>query len=83
MELGGFEGQVTHLLDVLGFFCPVPLHEMKRAISSLSAGDIIGVKCDDPETLHDIPMYIDRTEHVLRDVISQAGEFCFIVEVIK
>ena len=83
MPLRNSDGEITHLLDVLGFYCPVPLHETKRAIDSLSSGDVIIVRADDPETLHDIPMYLDRTDHVLRDVVDDSGEFCFIIEVKK
>ena len=75
--------QITHQLDVLGFYCPVPLHETKKALQSLSAGDVIGVRADDPETLHDIPMYLGRTEHVLKEIVHDSGEFCFIIEVKK
>ena len=75
--------QITHQLDVLGFYCPVPLHETKRALDSLSNGDIIGVIADDPETLHDIPMYLARTEHILKKVVRDSGEFCFMIEVKK
>ena len=75
--------EITHQLDVLGFYCPVPLHETKKALSSLSVGDIIGVRADDPETLHDIPMYLGRTEHILKEIVHDSGEFCFIIEVKK
>ena len=75
--------QITHRLDVLGFYCPVPLHETKKALLSLSVGDIIGVRADDPETLHDIPMYLGRTEHILKEIVHDSGEFCFIIEVKK
>jgi len=75
--------QITHQLDVLGFYCPVPLHETKKALDSLSNGDIIAVSADDPETLHDIPMYLARTEHILKEVVRDSGEYCFIIEVKK
>ena len=75
--------QITHQLDVLGFYCPVPLHETKKALLSLSVGDIIGVRADDPETLHDIPMSLGRTEHILKEIVHDSGEFCFIIEVKK
>ena len=75
--------QITHQLDVLGFYCPVPLHETKKALLSLSVGDIIGVRADDPETLHDIPMYLGRTGHILKEIVHDSGEFCFIIEVKK
>ena len=75
--------EITHQLDVLGFYCPVPLHETKKALQSLSSGDVIGVRADDPEALHDIPMYLGRTEHMLKEIVQDSGEFCFIIEVKK
>jgi tRNA 2-thiouridine synthesizing protein A len=75
--------KVTHHLDVLGFYCPVPLHEMKKSLDQLVTGDIMQVDTDDPETLHDIPMYLGRTNHILHDVITSSGEFTFIIEVSK
>ena len=81
MAFNGVQDKITHHLDVLGFYCPVPLHETKKALQALSVGDVIGVRTDDPETLHDIPMFLDRTKHVLRDVVQERGEFCFIIEV--
>ena len=83
MSGGVSQLQITHQLDVLGFYCPVPLHETKKALESLSNGDVIGVTSDDPETLHDIPMYLARTEHVLKEVVRDSGEYCFIIEVKK
>ena len=80
MASDGLQHKLTHHLDVLGFFCPVPLNETKKALKSLSTGDIIGVKSDDPETLHDIPMYLGRTEHLLREVVHESGEYFFIIE---
>ncbi|MAK19742.1 MAG: hypothetical protein CMA05_00315 [Euryarchaeota archaeon] len=73
--------KITHHLDVLGFYCPVPLHEMKKGLEQLQFGDIMRVIADDPETLHDIPMYLGRTNHILHDVINSSGEFTFIIEV--
>lgn len=75
--------KVTHCLDVLGFYCPVPLHEMKKGLEQLKFGDVMQVIADDPETLHDIPMYLGRTNHILHDVIKSSGEFTFIIEVSK
>ena len=57
MAFNGVQDKITHHLDVLGFYCPVPLHETKKALQELSVGDVIGVRTDDPETLHDIPMF--------------------------
>ena len=31
----------THRLDVLGFFCPVPVAEAKQALSSMTEGSVL------------------------------------------
>ena len=41
------------------------------------------VIADDPETMHDIPMLIERLGHNLVDVKESAGEIQFIIEVSK
>lgn len=71
----------THRLDVLGFFCPVPVAEAKQALSSLCEGSVLEVLASDPETLHDIPMMIERTSHQIVDVKKSQGEFTFLIEV--
>ena len=43
------------ILDLLGFFCPVPIHETRKVLDKLDDGVIIEVLCDDPETKHDMP----------------------------
>ena len=65
----------------------MPLYKTrnKKALMNklLGNGSVIRVRADDPETLHDIPMYIDRTEHKLISTTQDSGEFNFIIEVIK
>jgi TusA-related sulfurtransferase len=39
------------------------------------------VIADDPETMHDMPILVDRLGHQLVDVLKSAGEFRFIIEV--
>ena len=73
--------QATHRLDVLGFFCPVPVAEAKQALSSMVEGSVLEVLASDPETLHDIPMMIERTPHHILDVKQRQGEFTFLIEV--
>jgi tRNA 2-thiouridine synthesizing protein A len=81
MFTGDFDGKISHHLNVIGFFCPVPLAETKKALKILKNGDILEVVADDPETLHDLPMLIDRTSHRLRSIEDEAGELRFIIEV--
>ena len=70
---------VTKRLDLLGFLCPIPVHETRRVLKNCEHGDKIEVICDDPETLHDIPALCDRLGVVLEEVEERAGEFRFVI----
>ena len=70
---------VTKRLDLLGFLCPIPVHETRRVLNNCEHGDKIEVICDDPETLHDIPALCDRLGVVLEGVEESAGEFRFVI----
>lgn len=75
--------EATHRLDVLGFFCPVPVAEAKQALSSMKEGSVLELLASDPETLHDIPMMIERTPHQIVEVKQSQGEYTFLIEVMK
>tara|TARA_B100000959_G_scaffold225283_1_gene239346 strand:- start:4592 stop:4837 length:246 start_codon:yes stop_codon:yes gene_type:complete len=66
-------------LDLLGFLCPIPVHETRRALNQCENGEILEVVCDDPETMHDIPALCDRLGVELRGVEEDAGEFTFVI----
>jgi len=71
----------THKLDVLGHYCPVPVSQAKKALGKLTKGSILMVIADDPETMHDMPILVDRLGHNLIEVQRLSGEFKFIIEV--
>ena len=64
-------------VDVLGFFCPVPVYEARKALDEMREGEILEVISDDPETLHDIPALVARLNITLESVCENAGEFTF------
>ena len=69
----------TMRIDLLGFLCPIPVHETRRVLKGCSHGDKIEVICDDPETLHDIPALCDRMGVGLEEVNEESGEFRFVI----
>ena len=73
----------THRLDVLGFYCPVPVVKTRQTLHKLSNGDVLEVLADDPETLHDMPLLLNRSQHQLLGIINENGEIRFTIEVIK
>jgi len=80
---GKSEVEATHRLDVLGFYCPVPVVKTRQTLERLSNGDVLEVLADDPETLHDMPLLLNRTEHLLLGAVSENGEIRFTIEVKK
>lgn len=78
---GASRPEPTHRLDVLGFFCPVPVVKTKEALSTLAVGDVLEVIADDPETAHDMPLVLGRTMHALLSMEEEHGEYRFTIEV--
>ena len=72
---------ISHYLNVIGFFCPIPLAETKKALQELKRGDVLEVVADDPEALHDISLLIERLPHDMDIIDDSSGEFRFIIEV--
>ena len=64
-------------LDLLGFFCPIPVHETRKAMVEMEIGQVIEVIGDDPETLHDLRALCERIEAKLLSVTEEAGEYTF------
>ena len=52
-------------IDLIGFLCPIPVHETRRVLKQCDDGEVIEVLCDDPETLHDIPAPVSYTHLTL------------------
>ena len=76
---GGMEKEGTRRIDLIGFLCPIPVHETRRVLTHCDDGEVIEVLCDDPETLHDIPALCDRMGVILEKVEEKDGEFRFLI----
>ena len=69
----------NHRLDVVGYLCPVPVHETRRALQKVEPGELLEVLADDPETKHDIPLLLARVGAELLSLEDEAGEFRFLI----
>ena len=78
----GDEPRPSHRLDVLGFLCTVPVAKTREALEGLQDGAVLEVLADDPETLQDMPMLIGRGPHQLIQVLEEAGEIRFLIQVV-
>ena len=75
----GLVGPERKILNLLGFFCPIPINETRIALAELSDGDVIEVVCDDRETLRDIPLLCKRLNVTLISIKEDSGEFTFLI----
>jgi tRNA 2-thiouridine synthesizing protein A len=72
----------TTKLDLTGLKCPLPALKTRKALKTLSPGDVLEVRCTDPLSVIDIPNLIretgdkveitDRTEHEIVFLIEKA-----------
>ena len=76
-----FSPHPSFQLDVLGFYCPVPLRTLMEQLQHLDSGDVVLMIADDPETQYDIPPYLEREGHTLHQIVEQHGEYYFVIEV--
>ena len=73
----------TRTLNLLGFFCPIPINETRIALVECTDGETIEVLCDDHETLRDIPLLCERMGVTLLSVKEDAGEYTFLISKTK
>lgn len=66
-------------LDVLGFHCPVPVHETKSRLAQMTRGQVLLVMADDPETRADLPALLNRTGDDLLGMVEEAGEYHYTI----
>ena len=67
-------------LDLLGFFCPVPVHQTRKILKEMKEGELLEVLGDDPETLHDMPALCERISAALISIVEESGEYRFLIK---
>ena len=61
------------VVDARGSACPGPLLEAKKAIGTVSIGQIIEVLSGDPSTKKDLPKWASKVGHEFLGVIEEEG----------
>lgn len=79
MSDSGSEDEIL-VLDLIGFFCPIPIHETRKLLDVSKPGTIVKVVCDDPETKHDMPALCNRLDLQLIDFEEKIGEFIYTIK---
>jgi len=66
---------VNKSVDARGTACPGPLLEAKKAIGTISSGEIMEVLSADEGTRRDIPKWANKKGHEYLGTIEESGYF--------
>jgi tRNA 2-thiouridine synthesizing protein A len=61
-------------LDLRGLKCPLPALKARKALTRLSAGDVLVLECTDPLSMIDIPNLVRETGDILEDSAQQQSD---------
>jgi len=65
--------QPAKVVDARGSACPGPLLEAKKAIGTVSVGEIIEVWSSDPSTKADLPRWAEKVGHEYLGALAGEG----------
>jgi len=67
-------------LDASGLNCPLPILRAKKAIGTLSAGQVLRVVATDPGSVKDFDAFCKQTGNELMDSGEEGGKFVFLIK---
>jgi tRNA 2-thiouridine synthesizing protein A len=70
----------TIKLDLSGLRCPIPALKTRKALTSVSPGDVLEVHCTDPLSVIDIPNLIRETGDKVEIAKRDDRRFVFLIE---
>jgi tRNA 2-thiouridine synthesizing protein A len=72
-------GNVEHLLDASGLFCPEPVMLLHKKIREIAAGERVVVIATDPSTTRDIPKFCIFLGHELLSAAADGTTFRYCI----
>ena len=70
----------TIKLDLTGLRCPIPALKTRKALASVSPGDVLEVHCTDPLSVIDIPNLIQETGDKVEITERDDRRIVFLIE---
>ncbi len=70
---------MTHLLDVKGLACPLPVLKAKKAMKPVPPGETLEVLATDPGTVADFKAFCETTGHTLVRSSEDEGVYTFLI----
>lgn len=72
--------EFTQALDARGLNCPLPILRTKKALGTLSSGQVLKVTSTDPGSVKDMQAFARQTGNELLSSAEAAGEFVFYLK---
>ncbi len=66
-------------VDALGTWCPVPIHLVDQAITTIDPGETLALLADDPMIEVDLPAWCHDTGHELVELCPEPGGYRGVV----
>ena len=66
--------------DASGLSCPLPMVKTKKAIDTMSSGQVLEVISTDPGSKNDMSAWCNRTGNKLLESSEEGGKFKFYVQ---
>ncbi len=70
---------MSHLLDVKGLACPMPVLRAKKALKPLGPGEELEVLSTDPGSVKDFDVFCETTGHGLVEADEADGVYRFVI----
>jgi tRNA 2-thiouridine synthesizing protein A len=67
-------------LDASGLNCPLPILRAKKAITSLSVGQVLRIVATDPGSVKDFEAFCKQTGNELLESGEEGGKFVFSIK---
>ena len=74
------EGAFETLLDCQGLNCPLPILKTKKAIDTLSSGQVLKMLATDPGSVNDVQSWSKRTKNPLLEHSEGGGVYTFLIQ---
>jgi len=71
--------RVDRTLDATGLACPEPVFRARQCLSTMQAGQVLEVLCDDPLGEIDLAVFCERTGHELLASDQAEGRWTFLL----
>ncbi len=67
-------------LDARGLNCPLPILRTKKAMNSMTPGQVLKIVATDPGSVKDMEAYARQTGNEIVGSSEQNGEFTFLIK---